>query len=234
MPRFDHRFLQLLAALAILAACAAIPPVGSQVAPPRFAVGDHWEYRIIDNMRRGAVSQLDAEVVALAGGVATLQFVLVDGGARSQWTDEIDATGALQAGMLNSPQVQRFAPAAQLLAFPLEQGKIWRQTVPTHRADIQLPDQILIYGNVQGRAPVEVPAGRFDAVQIYRVIQLDDAQPWRTRTTRRDQVWYAPEVKGVVREARSAEYIEAGDNGATAVYTERTVTELASFRPGRG
>jgi hypothetical protein len=102
------------------------------------------------------------------------------------------------------------------------------------RADIQLPDQILIYGNVQGRAAMEVPAGRFDAVQIYRVIQLDDGQPWRTRTTRRDQVWYAPEVKGVVGEAREATYAEPSDSGAATVYTERTVTELVSFRPGRG
>jgi hypothetical protein len=185
-------------------------------------------------MRRGVVSQLDAEVVAVADGVATLRFVLVDGGARSQWTDELDAIGGLRAGMLNGPQVRRFTPAVQLLAFPLEQGQTWRQTVPTMRADIQLPDQILIYGNVQGRAAMEVPAGRFDAVQIYRVIQLDDGQPWRTRTTRRDQVWYAPEVKGVVREAREATYAEPSDSGAATVYTERTVTELVSFRPGRG
>jgi hypothetical protein len=233
MPRSVHRFLLTLAALAMLAGCSSLPPVESPVAPPRFAVGDHWEYRIVDNMRRGAVSQLDAEVVALADGVATLRFVLVDGGARSQWTDELDATGGLRAGMLNGPPVRRFTPAAALLAFPLAQGKTWRQTVPTVRADTQLRDEILLYGNVQGRAGVAVPAGRFDAVQIYRVLQLDDGQPWRTRTTRRDQVWYAPEVKGVVREAREATYAEPGDSGATQVYTERTVTELVSFRPGR-
>lgn len=234
MCRSARRFLLTFAALAMLAGCSSLPPVASPVPAPRFAVGDHWEYRIVDNMRRGAVSQLDAEVVAMTDGVATLRFVLVDGSARSQWTDELDATGALRAGMLNGPEVRRFTPAAALLAFPLEQGKTWRQTVPTVRADIQLPDQILIYGSVQGRAAVEAPAGRFDAVQIYRVIQLDDAQPWRTRTIRRDQLWYAPEVKGVVREVRTAEYAEPGDSGATTVYTERTVTELASFRPGRG
>jgi hypothetical protein len=37
----------------------------------------------------------------------------------------------------------------------------------------------------------------------------------------------------VVREAREATYAEPGDSGATQVYTERTVTELVSFRPGR-
>jgi len=187
---------------------------------------------VIDNMRRGAVSQIDAEVVALAGDVATLHVVKLDGGTRSEWTDEIEGGGGLRAGMLDdSPR--RFTPAAALLAFPLEQGKSWRQVVPTFRRDIQLPDQILIYGDVQGRAPVTAPAGSFDAIQIYRVVQLDDASFWRSRTIRRDRVWYAPEVKGPVREMREAQYFEHGDIDATAVYTERTITELVSFRPGR-
>lgn len=225
------RTLSLFTPLALLAACAAAP-VGPPVAPPRFAVGDHWQYRVIDNMRRGTVSQIDAEVVALSGDIATLHVVKVDGGARSEWTDEIDAGGGLRAGMLGEAPARRFAPAAALLAFPLEQGKSWRQSVPTFRADIQLPDQILIYGDVQGRAAVAVPAGEFDAVQIYRVLQLDDASFWRTRTIRRDRLWYAAEVKGPVREMREAQYFEHGDIDATAVYTERTITELLSFRPG--
>ena len=229
--RLFRRALVFSAPLALLAACATTP-VGPPVAPPRFIIGDHWQYRVIDNMRRGAVSQIDAEVVALAGEVATLRLVKLDGEMRSEWTEEIEGGGGLRAGMLDdSPR--RFTPAAALLAFPLEQGKTWRQVVPTFRADIQLPDQILIYGDVQGRAPVTAPAGSFDAIQIYRVIQFDDASFWRSRTIRRDRVWYAPEVKGPVREMREAQYFERGDNDTTAVYTERTITELVSFRPGR-
>jgi hypothetical protein len=152
---------------------------------------------------------------------------------RSEWTDEIEGGGSLRAGMLDDSAPRRFTPAAALLAFPLEQGKTWRQVVPTFRRDIELPDQILIYGDVQGRAPVTAPAGSFDAIQIYRVVQLDDASFWRTRTIRRDRVWYAPEVKGPVREMREAQYFEHGDIDATSVYTERTITELVSFRPGR-
>jgi hypothetical protein len=37
----------------------------------------------------------------------------------------------------------------------------------------------------------------------------------------------------VVRETREATYAEPGDSGATQVYTERSITELVSFRPGR-
>ena len=226
-----RRALVLIAALALLAACATAP-VGPPVAPPRFIVGDHWQYRVTDNLRRGVVSQIDVEVVALAGDVATMRVVKVDGEARSEWTEEIEGGGGLRAGMLND-SARRFTPAAALLAFPLEQGKTWRQVVPTFRADIQLPDQILIYGDVQGRAPVTAPSGSFDAIQIYRVVQFDDASFWRSRTIRRDRVWYAPEVKGPVREMREAQYVERGDIESTAMYTERTITELVSFRPGQ-
>jgi hypothetical protein len=122
------------------------------------------------------VSQIDAEVVALAGDVATLRVVKLNGEVRSEWTDEIEGGGGLRAGMLDG-STRRFTPAAALLAFPLEQGKTWRQVVPTFRRDIELPDQILIYGDVQGRATVTVPAGNFDTVRLYRVLDLDDRQP---------------------------------------------------------
>lgn len=222
----------LIFVLALLAGCVSAP-VGTPVAPPRLAVGDHWQYRVVDYLRRGLVGELEAEVVALSDGVAAVRIVRTEDGRRSEWTDEVDAGGGLHAGILGSPPPRRFAPAAVMLAFPLAQGKTWRQSVRTFRTDLELPDEILIYGDVQGRASVSVPAGNFDAVQIYRVVQLDDAEFWRTRTIRRDQVWYAPEVKSVVREIRYAEYFEHGDNDSTAVYTERTTTELVSFRPGR-
>ena len=218
--------------LALAGACAQIP-VGPPVAAPSLAVGDHWRYRVVDYLHRSAESQLDVEIVAISGGVADLRIVHTEDGKRSEWTDRIDAHGGLHAGMLGSAETRHFAPPAALLSFPLAQGKIWRQSVPTFRTDIDLPDEILIYGDVQGRAPVVVPAGDFDAVQVYRVLQFDDAEFWRTRTIRRDQVWYAPEVKGVVREIRYAEYFEHGDNDSTAVYTERRAFELTSFRPGR-
>ena len=127
--RLFYRALVLIAPLALLAACATAP-VGPPVASPRFVVGDHWQYRVIDNMRRGAVSQIDAEVVALAGDVATLRIVKLDGGMRSEWTDEIEGGGGLRAGMLDDSASRRFTPAAALLAFPLEQGKTWRQDRP--------------------------------------------------------------------------------------------------------
>jgi hypothetical protein len=71
-------------------------------------------------------------------------------------------------------------------------------------------------------------------VAIYRILQLDDDEFWRSKTTRRDSVRYAPEVKGVVREVRDAEYFElTGGPDSATIRTEYTTTELLSFMPGK-
>lgn len=218
----------------VLCACATVQPLGENVPPPRFVVGDHWEYLVTDGLRRGATTRLDVQVVAVDSGVATMRFVSVDSYGRSEQMEEIDADGGLRAGALRNAEVRRFSPSLKLLDFPIGQRSSWRQAIDTFRSDIQLKDQIRIYGQVQGRALVTVPAGTYDAVAIYRIVELDDEQFWRSSTTRRESVRYAPEVKGVVREVRDAEYVEShgGPDGATT-RTEYTTTELVSFTPGK-
>jgi len=227
-------FVAALAAAASLgmSACSTAP-IGPPIDAPRLAVGDHWEYRIVDNLRRGAVSQLDAEVVAVSGPAARVQLTVSSDSGRSVWIDEIEGGGSLRAGTLWRERSRPFNPPVQLLAFPLDDGKSWRQTIDTLHPDTELKDQILVYGKVDGRKTASVPAGVFDAVYVYRIVQLDDTDFWRTRTTRRDAVWYAPEVKAPVREMRVAEYTELGGQDMATVTTESTVIELVSFRPGR-
>jgi len=226
------RLLVCACALAIASAsgCASAP-VTAPVDAPGLVVGDHWQYRVIDELRRGAVSRLDLEVISLAGNTARIR-VDYDGGARGEWVDEVDAGGGLRAGVLWREPPRPFDPPAQLLAFPLEQGKTWRETIETFRKDTELKDQVLIYGRVDGRRTISVPAGGFEAVYVYRIVQLDDEEFWRTRTTRRDAIWYSPEVKAPVREARDAEYTEIGGPDVATVRTESTVRELVSFQPG--
>jgi hypothetical protein len=227
------RLVATLAAL-VLCACAARQPLVENVAPPRFVVGDRWEYRITDGLRRGATTRLDMQVVAINAGVATMRLVYVDSYGSSEKIEEIDADGGLRAGALRNEAVRRFSPSLKLIDFPIGQRSPWRQVVPTFRRDTQLEDDILIYGEVQGRAAVTVPAGTYDAVAIYRIVQLDDDEFWRSKTTRRDSVRYAPEVKGVVREVHDAEYVElhGGPDSAT-IRTEYTTAELLSFTPGK-
>src|ERR1700736_230337 len=86
------RLAPTLAAL-VLCACAARQPLQENVAPPRFVVGDRWEYRITDGLRRGATTQLDVQVIAINAGVATMRLLYVDSYGSSEKIEEIDADG---------------------------------------------------------------------------------------------------------------------------------------------
>jgi hypothetical protein len=220
-----------LALLLGLVGCASAP-MGPPIEAPRLALGDHWQYRVTDNLRRGLISELDAEVIAVSGTTARVRLTVNDNSGRAEWVDDIDA-GTLRAGMLWREGMRPFNPPVQLLAFPLSDGKVWRQTIDTIHPDTEIRDQILVYGQVDGRKTASVPAGAYDAVYVYRLLQLDDQDFWRTRTTVRDMVWYAPEVKAPVRQTREAEYTELGGQDMATVRTESSVIELVSFRPGR-
>ncbi len=235
MPRLRalRRIAVAMAAL-LLTACAARQPLMDSIAPPRFIVGDHWQYQITDGLRRGATTRLDVQVVALDAGVATMRMAYTDDYGKSERIEEIGADGGLRAGSLRNEAARRFSPPLKLLDFPLGEKSPWRQTVDTFRNDTQLRDNIFIYGEVQGRARVTVPAGSFDTVAIYRIVQLDDDEFWRSSTTRRDAIRYAPEVKGIVREVRDAEYFEVNSGpDSSTIRTEYTTTELVSFTPGK-
>ena len=207
-------------------------PAGPPVPAPALAVGDRWQYRITDNLRRGAVTMLDAQVVSIANGVATLRLVYTDQRGPSERTEEIDASGGLVVGALKEEPTRRFPTPIELYDFPLQAGTSWRQTVNTTNAESGLPAQILVYGTVQGPTQVSVPAGSYDAVYLFRVIQLDDEQFWRTRTDRRDFVWYAPQVKTAVRETHDASYTLRSGGAFSVVRTENTTRDLVSFQPG--
>jgi hypothetical protein len=82
--------------------------------------------------------------------------------------------------------------------------------------------------------PQFAAAGSFEAVYLYRILQLDDDQFFRSRTERRDSVWYGADVKAPARELRDASYHLYDGPETAPVRTENTTRELISFRPGKG
>jgi hypothetical protein len=225
------RWLSVLAVIALVACqSGTISPGFPPVAAPRLAVGDQWLYKITDNLRIGLVTMLVADVVSISAGTATLRLTYNDQYGRSELTQEIDANGGLIVGALKGQETRHFQTPIELYDFPLEPGKSWRQVVETISPDTQLKAQILVYGTVQGQTVETVPAGTFYATYVYRILQLDDEQFWRTRTTLEDAVWFVPEMKTGVRELRNAYYFL--NDGPTVVHAERTTTELISFQPG--
>ncbi|MEO8738195.1 MAG: hypothetical protein ABI537_00675 [Casimicrobiaceae bacterium] len=231
------RILAVLFAAAtplLLAGCQLAAPIPASTPnnAPTLVVGDHWQYRITDNLRRGAVTMLDTEVVSIANGIASLRLVYDGPYGRSEETEQVNANGWLVVGAIKQDFSRQFPTPIQMYDFPLEQGKTWRQVVNTISPETGLPAQILTFGTVQGLRSTTVPAGTFDAIYLYRIIQLDDAQFFRTRTERRDSVWFDGRAKGPVRELRDASFIELSGPDSDTIRVENTIRELLSFRPG--
>ncbi len=204
-PDLSWRNLAALCANAsalLLIGCQLAGPIPASIPndAPKLVVGDHWQYRITDNLRRGAVTILDSEVVSVVNGIASLRLVYDGPYGRSEGSEQINADGWLVAGALKQDFPRQFPTPIQLYDFPLQKGKTWRQVVDTISPETGLAAQILSFGIVQGLRPTTVPAGSFDAIYIYRIIQLDDAQFFRTRTERRDSVWFDAKAKGPVLE----------------------------------
>jgi hypothetical protein len=218
----------------LLVGCQLAGPIPASIPndAPKLVVGDHWQYRITDNLRRGAVTMLDSEVVSVVNGIASLRLVYDGPYGRSEDSEQVNADGWLVMGALKPYSTRQFPTPIQLYDFPLQQGKTWRQTVDTISPETGLAAQILSFGVVQGLRPTTVPAGSFDAIYIYRIIQLDDAQFFRTRTERRDSVWFDAKAKGPVLELRDASFIELSGTDSDAIRVENTTRELLSFRPG--
>jgi hypothetical protein len=223
-----------IASVLLLAGCQLAGPIPASIPndAPKLVVGDHWQYRITDNLRRGAVTILDSEVVSIVNGIASLRLIYEGPYGRSEESEQVNADGWLVTGALKPYSQRQFPTPIQLYDFPLRQGQTWRQVVDTISPETGLAAQILSFGIVQGLRPTTVPAGSFDAIYIYRIIQLDDAQFFRTRTERRDSVWFDAKAKGPVLELRDASFIELSGTDSDAIRVENTSRELLSFRPG--
>jgi hypothetical protein len=224
--------------IAALGACASPPSAtGSAGSPsvsaPQLRIGDHWQYRIVDGFRGTEVAKLETEVATVNGGVTTMRVVYTDDRGRVERSEELNNDGSVNAGALWDQETRRFTPALKRLDFPLIEGTTWRQTVDNIHVDSGQAGEILMYGRTQQHKAVTVPAGTFDATYVYRIIQFDDAEFWRTCTTRRDEIWYAPEVKAVVRAVRNGSYHDKGDSTSfTDIRNQYLIYELLSFKPG--
>lgn len=229
------------AAAAFLVGCAAGPigpkgaPVGTPVGAPAFLVGDHWQYRVTDELARGAQSQLDIEVVSVEGNTATMRSTMVDAYGKIHTSDIVLTDGNLKRGnLLYEAAARTFPEPLQLVQFPLQSGSSWRQTLSTTSPETSLPAQILLTASIAGRNSVTVPAGSYDAVVVRIILQLDDAQFFRTRTSVYEDLGYSTDVRGLVKMTRRAEYFDRNSGGGAPARheVERSVTELVSFRPG--
>ena len=140
----------------------------------------------------------------------------------------------MKVGAVFDNETRRFVTPLERYRFPLAAGAAWSRFVDDFNEATKETGQINHFVRVRGWEKVTTPAGTFDALVLHVMMWLDDEQFWRFATQCNYTVWYAPAVRGVVREEKRAEYKEKGgdmDSGAQ-IRTQNALVELVSFTPG--
>lgn len=225
-----------LAIAAALTGCAGYERAGSGPAAeaPAYRVGDRWTYRVQDGFRspeRWEETQAIAAIGADGIGVRITQKGPSRDVARAElWS----APGVVKIGALFDNETRRFVTPLERFRFPLAAGATWSRFVDNYNESTKVTGQVNRYVRVRGWEKVTTPAGTFDALAMHVVIHLDDEEFWRYATECNYTVWYAPAVRGVVREEKRAQYLERGGDFELGgrIPTQNAVVELLSFAPG--
>jgi hypothetical protein len=228
------------ATLLVLASCAGSLSPGVTGDPslavpaPIYRVGDRWIYRVRDGFSSPQIYEETHTVTSLGADGATVRVAIKGPKTDFERTERWAAAGKVSQGSLFDIETRRFREPLERYRFPLQPGASWSQFVDNYNELTQKEGRINHYVRVGGREPITTPAGTFDAIRLNVFMHLDDEEFWRTQTDCNYQVWYAPSVKGVVREVRRADYSHKpiGREGIGRLPAQYTIVELVSFTPG--
>ena len=164
----------------------------------------------------------------MAPGAITVG-VTIDGPKGPLAREEVwSAPGVVQSGTITGTDTKRFEPAFIRYRFPLSTGTKWSQRL----RDLDKPagpyGDVSFKANVVGHETVSTPAGRFDAVKIRYVYQLDDESLSSYPTQCEYVVWYSPDVGSAVKELRRSWSMTKGRSPAR-MPGENAEYELTTF-----
>jgi hypothetical protein len=227
-----------VAALAALAGCAGTLSQGSGPAAeaPAYRVGDRWVYTAEDGFRVKTRWEETHEVTAIGADGITVRITQKGETLNVTRTEQWAAPVLVKVGAVYNNETRRFTTPLQVYNFPLASGKVWNQHAHNFNEFTGKTGVINRYVRVRGWDKVTTPAGTFDAVSMHVIMHLDDDEFWRHGTECNYLVWYAPAVRGMVREERNAQYLEKGGGGdgagAGTIRTQFGTLQLVSFTPG--
>ena len=226
-----------IAGVALLAGCAGTGSQGSGRAaePPAYRVGDRWVYQAQDGWFRLIKTWEETHTISAVNAEGITERVTLKGPTLDVMRAELwAAPGQVRVGAVFDYETRRFASPLDRYRFPLAAGASWSQFVDNYDESSKTGGQINYYLRAEGWDTVSTPAGTFDALKLHVVIWLDDETFWRYPTMCNYVVWYAPAVRGVVREVKRASYQEKGGDfdNAARIPTQNSLIELVSFTPG--
>jgi len=227
----------LLLLVGVLGGCADLagmaPSAARTVEAPAYRVGDRWVYRAEDGLRIKITWEETREIVARDRDGHTLR-VTQRGPAVSTERSEIwSAPGRLRAGAVFDDEMRRFRDDLRSLQFPLASGDSWNQWAANYNEQLRRDGNINRYARVRGWRTVSTPAGSFDAIEVLVEMRLDDEEFWRQGTHCLYRLWYAPAVRGFVREQKDAWWQESNIVETGRTQSQHAVLELVSFTPGK-
>jgi hypothetical protein len=227
------RWITSCVVLAAVVGCAGMSrDRGPEVPAPTYHVGDRWVYAAEDGFRAKSSWLETHEVTGVGPNGISVRVTQLGDGIDSVRTEKWAAPGQVLVGALYNNETRRFATPLQQYNFPLTPGGSWNQWVENVNETTDTQGAINHYVAVGGWEKVTTPAGTFNAILLHVVMRLDDGEFWRWPTTCDDLVWYAPDIRGVVRTQRDAGYVEHSGPEAASVWTQHAVLELREFRPG--
>jgi hypothetical protein len=180
-------------------------------------VGDRWEYQRTDLWKKAVVSDRVSRVVEVAADRFVVETVDSGGAPQAMRSVFLRDLSRLQAG------AQKFAPALQEYAFPIQVGKKWSGRNAAPNVDLNGGFRQSVQFEVLAWESISVPAGRFDAFKIEAkgtYINNDGRNTFGGRTYA--LYWYAPAARRAVR----YEYRDTTPQGRV---WNQTVDELVRF-----
>jgi hypothetical protein len=223
----------LIAAL-VLASPAPVSAADPPSAPqPTLKVGDRWVYDVKSGIGlKMTTYQETREVTAAdASGIKVKVTGKTADGKDFTRVDDLATPGELRSGAPCIDQAYRFQTPLQRVAFPIVPGERSSKWVDVLTEPGGAKGQFNYFFHTVNWDKQTVPAGSFDAIRIDVLMMLDDATAFRNGTTCNFIYWYSPEVRGTVRERRTALYTSTLSPTATEV--QNATYELASFTPGK-
>ena len=227
----------IVAAFAALAGCAGFDGAGSGPAAeaPAYRVGDRWVYHLEDGFLVKTVWDESHEIMAIGADGFSVRITQTGRSLNAVRTEQWSAPGQVKVGAIYDNETRRFVVPLERYEFPLAAGKSWTQWVDNYNEATKSSGPVNHYVRVRGWDKVTTSAGTFDAILLHVIARLDDEEFWRHPTVCNYDVWYAPAVRGIVKESKEAQYLEKGGamDGVAAIRTQSTAVELVSFTPGK-
>ncbi len=194
MPVIGPRSLLGLGALVlILVGCAAgsSPPAPADAGPARrvaaapavapvWQVGERWVYEWTIGKESGTKT---IEVIDVRDLNGVRYYVVRLGDSEHYYTQALHWAAAVREGKVEA----RMVPPQPWFVWPLAPGARW-----VHQGRFEQGEGVMAHDDrftVVGPEPVEVPAGRYEAVKLVRETNQRDG----------DEYWYAPDVHWYAR-----------------------------------